>query len=1035
MFADGEEGVEGVRRMETVGLAMRDKKLGEVPDLNDNNAERQDYAGIILKCADVRDEAEKLQREFRVGQVAKESSSMSGCRAQTHTDQSTAWIKSWQDKANDTLWLTTWLGHGLSEENRARFTDVLGHAMQVYKLIEYILGTSDPDGVVHRVDAWEKLACAEELKASVKAAEGIFPKVAQNLADRPDIVKDDFVRAVLKDTQTDNKKKEERELMDYLAQQDVRIDFQDGTDPVPLFPDLVSFARSTDPVTGEDLGVKTLGTGSVGQVVLANVVSSVHGDKLRQRMGDTVVVKFVFEQNKERYASDWAIINFAQSLISWADRQLDTQNTGWLARATRWGARTVAGHYGIEEEKIQVPASVVKMANMFAVLEDSVMEEFNLFIEHDYTVRGKVAAEQYMALNGRLPGGTTVKVPGAMKTTSMYIMLQELATGDELKNHMVNIEGNDKLLMNWREDIYKNILGFYQYLVLSKGFWQADPHQGNWMYDQTSKTLWLIDWGAVGDLCAADGSCASQEVLSTSIQSASSVGTWVQRHGEDGFAVSSEPACEYEADSPRLEALDVLVEVNGTAVQGVPEEDLQTMLEGSATVKFSRRTFIDKLREYYEAAEAVIKNDRNCEGFHMTMTYATTDGREAKHHQDFVLSGSTTDIQTLKTSSVFHGLGQNQDGRQNIAPVHDILERHDHLGTWTLKRIYPEASNPDDAFQVLARCVEGASNKCTEQALPHDVDGDGSEWMVHPDALTLPYEFGQPTRLAIPVKDFTSHDTDSTFGAPAFFKRVHVNIKKKNTFCNKAPFSQAARMVGGGSSSAPAVGRSTGALVEIKAVARRDDQVPAPSANRQGAAFARAELGFEVKTRGVSGVVRKSGLPVFSESGLVKSEHHPAHLVLQNSSVASLMELSFPRARPIDIEFARIAAIPGFSVSIKGQPAGDEAIAIRQNQVNVVKALLANLLGTEVATLLELSSFIGEDDDPNAAVQIPVESVMLIRAINCFIGMVKEAATANSPAIIRKSVFDFILWTAVDSPFTSWSSSYIKQSTGPPGVA
>lgn len=30
MFADGEEGVEGVRRMETVGLAMRDKKLGEV---------------------------------------------------------------------------------------------------------------------------------------------------------------------------------------------------------------------------------------------------------------------------------------------------------------------------------------------------------------------------------------------------------------------------------------------------------------------------------------------------------------------------------------------------------------------------------------------------------------------------------------------------------------------------------------------------------------------------------------------------------------------------------------------------------------------------------------------------------------------------------------------------------------------------------------------------------------------------------------------------------------------------------------------
>ena len=51
--------------------------------------------------------------------------------------------------------------------------------MQVHKLIEYIMGTADPDGVVHHVDEWEKLACAEELKASVKAAEGIFPKVRE----------------------------------------------------------------------------------------------------------------------------------------------------------------------------------------------------------------------------------------------------------------------------------------------------------------------------------------------------------------------------------------------------------------------------------------------------------------------------------------------------------------------------------------------------------------------------------------------------------------------------------------------------------------------------------------------------------------------------------------------------------------------------------------------------------------------------------------------------------------------------------------
>merc|ERR1719446_893409 len=148
------------------------------------------------------------------------------------------------------------------------------------------------------------------------------------------------------------------------------------------------------------------------------------------------------------------------------------------------------------------------------------MEEFDLWIEYDYTVRGKVAAEQFMSF-GQLPGGTTIKVPGAMKTTSMYVMLQELATGDTLKSYMVNIEGNDKLVMSWREDIFKNILGFYQYLVLSKGFWQADPHQGNWMYDPSKKLLWLIDWGAVGDLCGR-GSCGAHEALSTTLTSTQS---------------------------------------------------------------------------------------------------------------------------------------------------------------------------------------------------------------------------------------------------------------------------------------------------------------------------------------------------------------------------------------------------------------------------------------------------------------------------------------------------------------------------------
>ena len=37
-------------------------------------------------------------------------------------------------------------------------------------------------------------------------------------------------------------------------------------------------------------------------------------------------------------------------------------------------------------------------------------------------------------------------------------------------------------------------------MVLNYGFFQSDPHNGNWFWEPETKTVTLIDWGGVGQL-------------------------------------------------------------------------------------------------------------------------------------------------------------------------------------------------------------------------------------------------------------------------------------------------------------------------------------------------------------------------------------------------------------------------------------------------------------------------------------------------------------------------------------------------------
>eukprot|EP00435_Cladocopium_sp_Y103_P074161 s153_g47.t1 len=181
-----------------------------------------------------------------------------------------------------------------------------------------------------------KSVCAREVLDQIFEVGGLMPKVSQNLAMRPDLVKDDFIRNKLKErvrngsavckkiqrfsmgarlgaiptlktlcalqeTQNANPSRDEKGTMDYVSKHNPSVPLPNIEGTVPLL-DLLEYK-------------KALSAGSVGQVDLFTLKKDIKEEwrtafkkMLPSYHGDTVIVKTVFEETEEAYQNDWALL-------------------------------------------------------------------------------------------------------------------------------------------------------------------------------------------------------------------------------------------------------------------------------------------------------------------------------------------------------------------------------------------------------------------------------------------------------------------------------------------------------------------------------------------------------------------------------------------------------------------------------------------------------------------------------------------------------------------------------------------------------
>eukprot|EP00435_Cladocopium_sp_Y103_P074125 s153_g46.t3 len=150
------------------------------------------------------------------------------------------------------------------------------------------------------------------------------------------------------------------------------------------------------------------------------------------------------------------------------------------------------------------------MRVMWKILEPmkkSIFDEFDLRDEATFTAKGKAMLWEFtQAIRAGdyepmlKPGDIQLTTPNAIATTSKYFLIQSMAAGTPLKNFLEDSGGQIEHLVDWKQRVYSAILMVYGHMVVKYGFFQSDPHNGNWFWEPESKTVTLIDWGGVGQL-------------------------------------------------------------------------------------------------------------------------------------------------------------------------------------------------------------------------------------------------------------------------------------------------------------------------------------------------------------------------------------------------------------------------------------------------------------------------------------------------------------------------------------------------------
>lgn len=420
-------------------------------------------------------------------------------------------------------------------------------------------------------DEYMKASCAKQLLEAVMRAGGIFPKVAQNLALRPDIVEDTYTRDMLKATQTDNPMRSREETQEYLDSLGAEVTFGEDTVPLGRVSTLLKpvsagsvgqvwFGQAIDerlrfrlePKAFEKGHPTTIGPQSkrgncydsrlnlldfndnknawppmCGRFVLqsnGNLKESKSGLCVSARSDqptlekcadkDMQMFKVAQEGNKLRKVcamseareglhqvdlNEFCVEAFSLNIIKviFKETQKQYQND-WDAMQLLIGA---ALHHG----KIDSTDTISIMWAALSPMKHSITDEFDLRKESAFTMRGHKMLKDVADLisQGEIEGldpNITFTTPVGIATSSQYTMIQSVAPGSTLKDHVKDIEGNVDGIVAWRKNIFRGMLHVFGYTALQHGFWQTDPHGGNWFVDKLTNTVSLIDWGGVGNL-------------------------------------------------------------------------------------------------------------------------------------------------------------------------------------------------------------------------------------------------------------------------------------------------------------------------------------------------------------------------------------------------------------------------------------------------------------------------------------------------------------------------------------------------------